>query len=162
MFVYLFLLLIVLPFSEFYILIRLGIATSWWVPIAIVVSSGIVGTALARHEGWKVVARIREEIHAGHMPADALIDGFLILVAGVFFVVPGVLTDILGIVLLFPPSRSLVKRGMRAWVKRNVDFPVQRIGDRSNSARSPIPDHDRIIEAHVVSTRVEDANGHRP
>jgi UPF0716 protein FxsA len=159
MFLYLFLLLIVLPVAEFFILIKIGMVTAFWVPIAIVLFSGTVGTALARHEGWKVALRVREEMQAGRMPADALIDGFLILVAGVLFVLPGVLSDLVGIVLLFPPSRSLVKRGMRARVRKRVDLRIQRIGDRhwANSGKAVVPDHDQIIDAKVLGTRVEDA-----
>ena len=41
-------------------------------------------------------------------PAESLIDAFLILLAGILFVLPGVITDVVGIVLIFPPSRSLV------------------------------------------------------
>src|SRR5438105_3479524 len=98
MLVYLFLILIVLPLTEIMILVRIGQATSLWVPIAIVVVTGIVGTALARREGLKVFDRIRDEMRAGRMPADAVLDGFLVLLAGVLFVLPGVLTDVVGIV----------------------------------------------------------------
>src|SRR5690242_13846328 len=118
---YLFLLLVALPLAEIYILVQIGYATSPWVPIAIVVGAGVIGSALARAQGLKVVNRIREEMQAGHMPADAVLDGFMVLLAGILFVLPGVLTDIVGIALLFPPSRQLIKRGVRAWIRRHVE-----------------------------------------
>src|SRR5436190_2470147 len=107
---YLFLLFIVLPLVEILILVKIGMVTSFWVPIAIVIVTGVVGTALARREGWKVFQRMREDVRTGQMPADSLIDGFLVLLAGILFVLPGVLTDVVGILLLFPPTRLLVKR----------------------------------------------------
>src|SRR6476620_1643147 len=160
MFFYLFLLLIVLPIVEIVLLVQIGLATEWWVPIAIVIVTGVVGTALARREGWKVLERMREDVRTGQMPADSLIDGFLVLLAGVLFVLPGVLTDVVGIVLLFPPSRSLVKRGVAAWFKRNVELHVGRIGGNywPNSGSPSAVEHDKIIDARVVGTRVEDAN----
>jgi UPF0716 protein FxsA len=157
---YLFLLLIVLPVVEIVVLVQIGVATHWWVPVLIVIVTGVVGTALARREGWKVLERMREDVRTGQMPADSLIDAFLVLLAGVLFVLPGVLTDIVGIVLLFPPSRQLVKRGVAAWFKRNVELQVGRIGGSHwpNSGSPNLPEHDKIIDARVVSSRVEDAN----
>jgi UPF0716 protein FxsA len=156
---YLFLLLIALPLAEIFILIQIGYATSPWVPIAIILVTGVVGSALARAQGLKVVNRIREEMQAGHMPADAMIDAFLVLLAGILFVLPGVLTDIVGIALLFPPSRELIKRGVRAWIRRHVEVHIGTIGQRgwSPSDGDSRNDHDQIIDARVVRTHVEDA-----
>ena len=158
MFFYLFLLFIVLPIVEIVLLVQIGLATEWWVPIAIVIVTGVVGTALARREGWKVLERMREDVRTGQMPADSLIDGFLVLLAGILFVLPGVLTDIVGIFLLFPPSRSLVKRGVAAWFRRNVVLHVGRIGAGywPNDGSPNAVEHDKIIDARVVGTRVED------
>jgi UPF0716 protein FxsA len=116
------------------------------------------GSALARREGWKVLERIREDARTGRMPGDALIDGFLVLLAGVLFVLPGVLTDVVGILLLFPPSRSLVKRGVAAWFKRNVELHVGRIRGNywPNSNSEFESEHDKIIDARVIGTRVEE------
>src|SRR3954471_19710161 len=156
---YLFLLLVVLPLVDLLILVKIGWETSILVPIAIVIVTGVVGTALARREGWKVLERIREDVRTGQMPADSLIDGFLVLLAGILFFLPGVLTDVIGIVLLFPPTRSLVKRGVAAWFRRNVELHVGRIrGDYwPGSDGSGSSDHDKIIDARVIGTRVEDA-----
>jgi UPF0716 protein FxsA len=161
---YLFMLFVVLPLVEILILVKIGMVTSFWVPIAIVIVTGVVGTALARREGWKVLERIREDVRTGQMPADSLIDGFLVLLAGILFVLPGVLTDVVGIVLLFPPTRQLVKRGVAAWLRRNVELHVGRIrgGYWPNTDGVVSPEHDRIIDARVVGTRVEDAKKTRP
>jgi UPF0716 protein FxsA len=159
MFFYLFLLFIVLPLVEILILVRIGMVTSFWVPIAIVIVTGVVGTALARREGWRVAERMREDVRNGQMPADSLIDAFLVLLAGVLFVLPGVLTDVVGIILLFPPTRQLVKRGVAAWFRRHVELRVGRIrGDYWTNMDGAAPsEHDKIIDARVVGTRVEDA-----
>jgi UPF0716 protein FxsA len=155
---YLFLLLIALPLIEIAILVMIGMVTNVWVPISIVVVTGVVGTALSRREGWKVLERIREDARTGQMPGDALIDGFLVLVAGVLFVLPGVLSDVIGIVLLFPPTRSLVKRGVAAWFKRNVDLRMDRIGGSywADSGNQTLSEHDKIIDARVIDTRVDE------
>jgi UPF0716 protein FxsA len=155
---YLFLLLIALPLVELLILIRIGQATAIWVPIAIVLVTGVVGSALARWQGFKVLDRIRDDVSAGRVPADSLIDALLVLVAGGLFILPGVLSDVVGIVLLIPQTRALVKRGVRAWIKKHVQV---RVG-HDNAGFWPDEDgqskfgHDQIIEAKVLDKRVED------
>ncbi len=158
MLLYLFLLLIVLPLVELAILVKIGLLTNVWVPIAIVVVTGIVGTALARREGWKVLERIRADVQANQMPADSLMDGFLVLMAGVLFVLPGVLSDIVGIALLFPPSRRLVKLAVAAWLQRNVEIRTTTTSTDywHDTGRSALPGNDKIIDARVINTRVEE------
>lgn len=157
---YLFLLFIVLPLAEIVILVQIGQATVWWVPIAIVIVTGIAGTALARWQGWKVLDRIRDDVRDGRVPADSLIDGFLVLAAGILFVLPGVLTDVLAIVLLISPTRSLIKRGVIAWIKKHVQLRVSRVnaGFWPDSNHPSQFEHDEIIGAKVLGSRVEDAS----
>jgi UPF0716 protein FxsA len=158
---YLFLLFTVLPIVELAILIRIGEATHWWVPIALVIFTGIAGAVLARWQGLRVYQRIREDTRAGRMPADALVDGFLILLAGILLVTPGVLTDLFGIAFLIPPVRALVKRGVKAWIKKNVEVRVAGMDagfwQNAGGPQQHTVD-DQIIDARVVGTRVEDAN----
>jgi UPF0716 protein FxsA len=155
---YLFLLFTILPLVELTILIRIGEATVWWVPIALVIFTGVAGAVLARWQGLRVYQRIRDDVAAGRIPANALIDGFLILLVGILLITPGVVTDVAGILFLIPPIRALVKRGVKAWIKRHVEV---RVGDM-NPAFWPDSDgaarasRDHIIDAKVVETRVED------
>jgi UPF0716 protein FxsA len=156
---YLFLLFTVVPLVELTILVWIGRETEWWVPILMVIGTGIAGAALARWQGWQVLQRIREDARAGRVPADAIIDGVLILIAGLLLVTPGVLSDLVGVALLIPPLRGLVKRGVAAWIKRNIDV---RVGRATTNFWSPgdgraEPKRDVIIDAKVVRTHVEDA-----
>jgi UPF0716 protein FxsA len=157
---YLFLLFTLVPIVELTILIRIGQATAWWAPILLVIGTGIAGAALARWQGLRVYERIREEARAGRMPADALVDGFLILLAGIFLITPGVLTDFVGIGLLTPPIRSLFKRGVQAWIRRHFEIRVAGLNAsawQNGDAASPRAGDDKIIDARVLNTRVEDA-----
>jgi UPF0716 protein FxsA len=160
MLVYLFLLFTVLPIVELAILIRFGQATVWWAPVLLVIATGVAGAVLARWQGLRVYQRIREDARAGRMPADALVDGFLILLAGILLITPGVVTDVAGIAFLIPPVRALVKRGVKAWIRKNVEIRVAGMNAdfwQSTDAASPSTGDDRIIDARVVGTRVEDA-----
>jgi UPF0716 protein FxsA len=161
MLLYLFLLFTVVPIVELAILIRIGQATVWWFPVLLVIATGIVGAALSRWQGLRVYQRIREDARAGRMPADALVDGFLILLAGILLITPGVLTDVFGIAFLIPPIRALIKRGVKAWIRKNVEVRVSRAAGMSGEFWQGVdvaaPAHqDEIIEARVLGTRVED------
>jgi UPF0716 protein FxsA len=157
---YLFLLFTIVPLIELTILVWIGGQTAWWVPIVLVIATGVAGAALSRWQGWHVLQRIRADAAAGRMPADALIDGFLILLAGILLVTPGVISDLLGIALLIPPVRAVVKRGVAAWIKRNIEVRVGRSASEFWSATNARPagaPRDEIIEARVIDKRVEDA-----
>jgi UPF0716 protein FxsA len=156
---YLFLLFTVVPIVELSILVWIGRESQWWVPVLMVIGTGVAGAALARWQGWQVLQRIRDDARAGRMPADAIIDGVLILIAGILLVTPGVLSDLLGVALLIPPLRGLVKRGASAWFKRNIEVRVGRQAANfwSRDDGHPAPRRDEIIDARVIRTHVEDA-----
>jgi UPF0716 protein FxsA len=158
----LFLLFTVVPLVELALLIWIGGQTAWWVPLALVLFTGIAGAALARWQGWHAIRRIQDDLQTGRMPADAVIDGVLILAAGILLVTPGVLTDIVGVALLIPPFRSLVKRGAFAWLRRHVQVSAARFAASfhgGNSDRNAASwSRDEIIEAKVITSRVEKAN----
>lgn len=121
MFVRLLLLLTVVPFVELMILLRLAEWLHWDGTIALVIATGMLGAWLARREGIKAITRIQADLAAGVVPAGAVVDGLLILVAGVVLVTPGVLTDLCGFGLLIPPVRRLVARRLaKAFTNRIV------------------------------------------
>jgi len=160
MLLYLFLLFTVLPIVELAILIRIGEATHWWVPVLLAILTGIVGAALARWQGTRAFQRLRDDAQARRLPADSLLDGFLILLAGLLLVFPGVLTDLVGIALLIPLIRAIVKRGITAWMKRHVQVQVAGTAAEfwTTTGAPPRVANDEIIDARVIGTRVEDVN----
>jgi UPF0716 family protein affecting phage T7 exclusion len=108
-----FLLFIVLPFVELSILLQIGGEIGALNTIALIVGTGIVGGYLAKREGLSVWRRFQAKLSQGGMPGDELIDGLIILVAGALLVTPGVITDIVGLLGLLPPSRKLLKSQIR-------------------------------------------------
>src|SRR5687767_3989167 len=120
MLVYLFLLFTLVPLIELAALIWIGGKTVWWLPIVLVLLTGIGGAALARRQGWQVGRRIRNDLNSNRLPAGALLDGFLILIAAILLITPGVITDVLGLALLLPPVRAGVKRALFSQLRRQV------------------------------------------
>jgi len=109
MFVRLAMLFILVPLVELYVLIQLGSHVGVEITIGIVVITGLIGAWLARMQGIKVLREVRASLARGEMPADAIVDGLLILLAGAVLLTPGVLTDALGFALLVPAGRRLAR-----------------------------------------------------
>ena len=102
MFLRLFLLFTLVPLIELYLLITIGTYLGAGLTILLVLGTGMAGAYLARLEGWRTWRKIQTECQRGATPANELIDGVLILAAGVLLITPGVLTDAIGLGLLFP------------------------------------------------------------
>lgn len=101
-------------FVELFLLLKLTQVTSFTTTVVMVLVTAGLGSWLIRREGGKAIRRVQTELGQGRVPAEALLDGFCIAVAGAFLITPGVLTDSIGLLLLFPPSRAL----MRAYLVR--------------------------------------------
>ena len=111
------LLFTLVPLLELALLIKIGRLIDVGPTIGLVVITGIIGAWLARHEGLRTLTRIRSELSAGQLPGNEMIDALLILVAGVFLVTPGVVTDGIGFLLLIPPVRALMRNYLKARFK---------------------------------------------
>lgn len=81
--------------------------------IALVVLASIAGTILLRIQGFGVMTRIRRELDAGRNPGRDLAHGAMILLAGILLLIPGFLTDVVGLLLFIPPVRDLAWRFLR-------------------------------------------------
>lgn len=114
------LLFVLVPAVELALLIQLGVLIGTLPTLGIIALTGIVGAALARHQGLGVLRRIRAETAAGRIPAGPIVDGVIILLAGALLVTPGVLTDVLGFLCLIPGSRRLMKNLVWRWLHRAV------------------------------------------
>ncbi|WP_437281800.1 FxsA family protein [Sorangium sp. So ce375] len=109
-----------LPILELWLLVSIGGIIGFWPTVAIALGTAILGAALARREGLKVLAAWRGAMEAGRVPDEGLTEGLLVLLGGVLLVVPGVLTDAAGLVLLLPPVRRRIAAAVRERFERRV------------------------------------------
>ncbi|MCA9563816.1 MAG: FxsA family protein [Myxococcales bacterium] len=121
MFARLLLLFTVVPLVELFLLLKVGSIIGPVATLAIVVVTGALGAALAKSQGARVMSRIREETRKGRLPADDMIGGLLILLAGAFLITPGVITDACGFLMLVPP----IRRSVAAAIKRSLASSIQ-------------------------------------
>ena len=114
----LFLLLFVgVPLIELYLLIQVGSEIGALSTIALSVFTAILGSLLVRVQGFSVLLRVRTLLDHGETPALEVLDGALLLIAGLMLLLPGFLTDGLGFLLLIPPVRQwLIRRFVQGLV----------------------------------------------
>jgi UPF0716 protein FxsA len=114
-------LFLVLPFAELYVIFQVGDAIGAVPTILLLAADSVVGTLLLRSQGRAVWRRFQEAMAAGRVPHREVQDGVAVIFGGAFLITPGFLTDIVGVLLLIPPTRSLVIRlAQRAFARRMV------------------------------------------
>lgn len=121
MFARLALLFIAIPIAELALLVWLGSMIGFWPTMGLVVLTGVAGAALARAAGLRVITEIRAEVAAGRMPVSHMLDGLLVLVGGVVLLTPGILSDLFGLALLLPATRSVIRRFVQRKLQKLVD-----------------------------------------
>jgi UPF0716 protein FxsA len=101
---------ILVPLAELYVILKVGDAIGWLPTLVILAADSILGAWLMRSQGRTVWRRFQETMQAGRLPHREVLDGVLVIFGGAFLITPGFLTDIIGILLLLPPTRSLFRR----------------------------------------------------
>lgn len=117
----LFLAFTLIPILEIFLLVQISAFLGPLSTIILVIATGFAGASLAKIQGAQTLVRIRENMNQGVMPGDELLDAFLIFVAGILLITPGILTDISGILLLVPDTRKRAKE----FIKRKVGSRIQ-------------------------------------
>lgn len=109
--------LVLLPFVELTLLWLIGREVGFLPLVGLLVLTGLAGSWLARKEGARVLRSWQRAVTQRQVPEEGLLGGMLVFAAGVLLVIPGVVTDGVGLVLLLPPTRRLVA----GWVRREVE-----------------------------------------
>jgi UPF0716 protein FxsA len=145
MFPLIFLALIIFPIAELYVIIKIGEAIGLVPTLALLIVDGFIGAALARSQGRAVVARFQQAMNEGRLPAKEAFDGAMVAVGGAMLLAPGFITDAIGLLLLLPPSRAVIRTFIgRSMSKRraSVRFGVgsgPRPGGRGTGRQGPPP-----------------------
>ncbi|RLA12248.1 MAG: exlusion protein FxsA, partial [Gammaproteobacteria bacterium] len=84
------------------------------------VFTAVLGALLVRMQGLSTYIQIQQAISQGRMPATEMIEGVMIMFAGVLLLTPGFITDAVGFVFLVPSVRRAV---VRAMIKRQIQTP---------------------------------------
>ncbi len=102
----LFLLLLLIPVLEIYLLIKVGSLIGAIPTVGLVVFTAVLGGLLLRHQGVATLQRVQLLLQRGELPTVAMLEGVVILISGALLLTPGFFTDLLGFLGLIPPLRQ--------------------------------------------------------
>jgi UPF0716 protein FxsA len=130
------LIFIVVPIAELAVIIQVGQAIGVWWTIALLIADSILGSVLLRSQGRAAWRRFNTALQTARVPAREVLDGALVIFGGVLLLTPGFITDVLGLVLLIPPTRALVRAVLVRRLERRMVASVTR----------PRPRHDYDVD----------------
>lgn len=110
----LFVLFLLVPLIEIYVLIQVGdvIGAGW--TIFAVVATAVLGAVLLRQQGFSTLQKAQQKMAQGQIPASAMFEGVMLLFSGALLLTPGFVTDSIGFALLVPAIRSAIIRSVIA------------------------------------------------
>jgi UPF0716 protein FxsA len=114
------------PLLELALLIRAGQAIGFWPVLALIIGTGLLGVAILRRQGFKVIEKVSAALDEGREPVAPLADSALIFAAGSLLVSPGLISDALGVLLLIPQLRQLIRHSISARILGSSTLVVRR------------------------------------
>jgi UPF0716 protein FxsA len=117
---FLFLLIVIIPAVEIALLLVFGQLLGVWTTIFFIVLTGVLGTYFAKKQGLATYHQLQRQLQTGQLPGDALLDGICILVGGTLLLTPGFITDLTGVLLLWPVTRVYFKKQIFKWFQNRT------------------------------------------
>jgi len=127
------------PLIEIAVLIKVGDAIGFWPTMLLLIAAAILGSIVIREQGLSVVGRAFDAMREGRIPLEPMLDSYVVILAGLLLIIPGFISDLIGLLLLIPP--------LRRWCIRRVvgdvyDHPLVAGEDRRVRTRGP-----KVIDA---------------
>lgn len=113
-------LMILIPALEIWGFIIVGKMIGGLNTFLIILLTGLLGIYFAKREGKYVIQDVKHKMMQGEPPGPALLDGIAVLLAAVLLFVPGFFTDVIGILLILPPTRAIFKHYLYKWIEKQI------------------------------------------
>lgn len=146
-------LFVLVPLVETYLFLHIGAWMGPFPALVMIVATGFLGAWLTRSQGMSVIKRFRAALAQGRIPQQEVVEGLLVLIAGVLLLTPGFLTDAVGYLLLVPPLRRRAGNALRHYLVERF----QRVTGASTSGTAqPNPSARRpsrggpVIDAEIL------------
>jgi UPF0716 protein FxsA len=129
-------LFLIVPIVEIYVIVQVGQEIGALPTIALLLVESAIGAWLVKREGRRAWQALKGAVGTGRLPSRELADGLLIVVGSALLLTPGFLTDAAGLVLLIPPTRALVRRGLERTIASRLSAGLAGEGDLRRRARA--------------------------
>ncbi|GIQ65876.1 FxsA family protein [Paenibacillus cisolokensis] len=112
--------LVLVPVIELWGILQMSDWIGGWTTFGVILLTGVLGAWLAQAEGRKVWREAQLQMQQGIIPGRAMLDGLCVALGGLLLMLPGFLSDLLGIALLFPATRPLFRNAMLRWLEKRM------------------------------------------
>jgi len=131
-------LFVAVPALELYVILQVSHEVGILNTVAALIVISAVGAWLCRREGFSTLRKVQAALNAGRIPTRELQDGALILFAGALLLTPGFVGDVLGILLLLPPTRAVARTALARALRGRVRLVAA--GASGGWGRGPVVD----------------------
>ncbi|KZW99630.1 F exclusion suppressor [Pseudoalteromonas luteoviolacea] len=139
MFKVLFLLFIVVPIVEIALLIQISDVIGGFATIALVIATAILGAKLVKQQGLGAYSNVQRQMASGQLPGQDLFTGLCVIIAGVFLMTPGIMTDALGFMLLTPMIRQKIAKTLIEQASVKMQSSAQGFGQQHTHQDTQAP-----------------------
>ena len=116
--------IIVIPIVEISVFVKANEQIGLWSIICLIVITAIIGSVLLRHQVLSTISSFYKSMNTGKLPIDELFEGVCLLLGGAFLIIPGLVTDGLGLLLFLPVFRRLMREIFKSQIKnQNIADP---------------------------------------
>ncbi|MFJ7974630.1 FxsA family protein [Peribacillus sp. JNUCC 23] len=112
--------LLALTVVEIVVLLMVGKIIGVGGTLVLVIGTGIIGVLLAKKQGIETLKKAQEQMKYGEVPGFEIVDGICILLGGLFLLLPGFVSDLIGLLLVLPFTRSLIKPGIFRYIRNRM------------------------------------------
>lgn len=168
---FLFLIFAVFTIVEIAVLVKVGEMIGGWNTIALVLLTAFIGSYFVKREGLHNLQMAQEKMQRNELPGNEIVQGLMLVVAGILMVTPGFVTDILGILLVLPGTRhyvtSHVSKHLKARVVTSGGFGQGPFGPQGNpfnqgaSQQGPHHDGNGDVYEGQYTDKTEQDDNHR-
>jgi UPF0716 protein FxsA len=155
-------LLVAVPIFEVYVLVQVGqrIGVLW--TVLILVLEAVLGGLLMRREGTRAWRALDAAFRGGRVPTGELADAALVLVGGVLLMLPGFLTDVLGLFFLIPFTRPFARQAVAFFVARRLSRAGLVPGAHGPYGRSGVVEGEVVPDGQTVTVSPDQIESGRP
>lgn len=131
--------LLAVPYLEFIVFLKVGNVIGGGAALMLTLLTAVVGIYLIRQQGLVVMNRMHETLRRGESPVEDIFHGFFLLIAGLFFLLPGFITDSVAMILAIPPIRAFLGK----IIINNIRLAFY--NNKFNSGHFPDEDSGKVI-----------------
>ncbi|RMO80037.1 Cytoplasmic membrane protein [Pseudomonas syringae pv. primulae] len=156
-----FLLFLLFPVLELFLLVRVGMSIGFLWTFLLVVATSMLGLFVMRVAGFATALRARESLARGELPAQEMLEGLMVAVGGGLLLLPGFISDILGVICLLPITRRLLINKVRrraedqAMRQRAFADDLQTQANHGPASHRPSAIHQPTREPDVIEGEFE-------